>query len=200
MASSGRTSIPLEFAPYGSVFVVFRKRAAKPAKRIQHSSVLAKIEGPWTLRFDPKWGGPESIEFAELESWTKRPEEGVKYYAGTATYRKSFTFTGKPGQRILLDLGEVKEIAAVRLNGKQLDTVWTKPFRVDITTALIIGHNNLEIEVVNLWPNRLIRDGQLPPDKRLTTTNVKTYYQPQSSGHKLLESGLLGPVQLLAAD
>jgi hypothetical protein len=202
--TGGRTSVPLEFAPHESMFIVFRERMTagrrKPASNTQKLSTLAKIEGPWTVRFDPRWGGPESAEFVELESWTKRPEEGIKYYSGSATYSSSFKFSGKPGQVLFLDLGEVKEIAEVHLNGKKLGVAWTKPFRVEASGAVKVGENKLEIDVVNLWPNRLIRDGQLPLDKRLTTTNVKEYYEPQPGGHELLDSGLLGPVRLMVAE
>ena len=202
--TAGRTSIPLEFAPYGSTFVVFRKRIAarrkRPAADTSRLTLLDTVAGPWTVRFDPKWGGPESVEFTELESWTKRPEECIKYYSGTATYSNSFNFRGKAGEVLFLDLGEVKEIAEVRLNGKRLGVAWTKPFRVEATGAVVGGENKLEIDVVNLWPNRLIYDGQLSRDKRLTTTNVKKYYEPQTGGHKLLDSGLLGPVRLMAAN
>jgi hypothetical protein len=160
------------------------------------------ITGPWTVRFDPKWGGPETAEFKVLESWTARPEEGIKYYSGTGTYIKTFRYSAdslKPGQRVLLDLGEVKDIAEVRLNGRQLGVAWTKPFRVDMTNALKTGENKLQIAVTNQWPNRLIGDGKLPPGKRFTNTNVLDYYQPKRGGHQLLRSGLLGPVTITIA-
>jgi len=198
--TDGRTSIPLEFPQYGSIFVVFRKPSAPKRKPLPPKpSVLATIEGPWTVRFDPKWGGPKSVQFAQLESWTKRPEEDIKYYSGTATYTNSFNLSRKTGQIVLLDLGDAKEIAEVRLNGKKLGVAWTRPFCVEATSAVKTGENELEIDVVNLWPNRLIRDGQLPPENRLTTTNVKAYYDAKAS-HKLLDSGLLGPVRLVGTD
>lgn len=200
--SGGRTSIPMELAPYESVFVVFRKgtqAARRKAGLRRNLSELARVEGPWTVKFDPKWGGPESIRFPELISWTSRAEEGIKYYSGTATYLASFTFHGNPDQAEFLDLGEVKEIAEVRLNGKKLGVAWTKPFRVDAAGAVRAGENNLEIDVVNLWPNRLIRDGQRPAGERLTSTNIKAYAESRPEGYKLLDSGLLGPVRLIGS-
>jgi hypothetical protein len=197
-----RTSLSLELPPYGSIFVVFRKGAAVRRKPvIRKPSVLTTIAGPWMVQFDPKWGGPESpVQFAELESWTKRLEDGIKYYSGTATYVNSFTYSGRPGQVLLLDLGDVKEIAEVRLNGKKIGVAWTRPFRLEITNAVVTGENKLEIDVVNLWPNRLTGDGQLQPDKRVTTTNVKAYYNLKPASRKLLDSGLLGPVRLMTAE
>ena len=103
------------------------------------------------MSFDPKWGGPASVQFDSLEDWTRRPEPGVKYYSGTATYTKRFDLSAgaaKPGGRLFLDLGSVRELAAVRLNGKSLGTVWAPPFRVDISDAVKTAGNLLEIEVV----------------------------------------------------
>jgi hypothetical protein len=153
-----------------------------------------ELSGPWTVSFDPKWGGPEEAEFVQLVGWTKRPEEGIKYYSGTATYRKSFDLPAAlrgSRRRIALDLGEVKYVAQVRLNGMDLGALWTKPFRVEITNAVKPSGNLLEIDVVNLWPNRIIGDAALPPERRFTRTNIS-----YKKDDPLLESGLLGPVRL----
>lgn len=201
--TNGRTLLPLEFAPNGSLFIVFRK----PIPVDRHGSaqgnfpVMRKVKdiaGPWMVRFDTKWGGPASITFQELEDWTKRQEEGIKYYSGKATYLKEFDL--KPGivnssSRLFLDLGDVKNVAQVRLNGGDLGVVWTAPKSVDITDTVRQTGNKLEIDVVNLWPNRIIGDETLPPEKRYTRTNVK-YHKDDS----LSSSGLLGPVTLQAAD
>ncbi|MBZ5563217.1 MAG: discoidin domain-containing protein [Acidobacteriia bacterium] len=197
--AAGRTTLPLEFAPYGSLFVVFRMSVGKDVNDsalgnypLYHN--VQEFTGPWTVSFDPKWGGPESAGFNDLVSWTMRPEDGIKYYSGTATYRKPFDLPNVlrgPQTRVALDLGEVKYIARVRLNGKDLGVVWTKPFRVEITGAAKPTGNLLEVEVVNLWPNRLIGDAALPPDRRYAHTNVS-----YKKDDPLLESGLLGPVRL----
>jgi hypothetical protein len=195
----GRTVVPLALAPRESYFVVFRKKAAagdsKDAKNFPALKQVAEIAGPWQVSFDPKWGGPESIEFEKLEDWTRRPEEGIRFYSGTATYRRTFDLpeTSRGGNsRIFLDLGKVSNVAQVRLNGKDLGVVWTAPWRVEITGAVKPIGNRLEIDVVNLWPNRLIGDAGLPPERRLTKTNVTTYKKDSP----LLPSGLLGPVSV----
>ncbi len=100
-----------------------------------------------------------------------------------------------PKARIYLDLGEVRNVAEVRLNGKSLGVLWTKPFRVEITGAVKSGKNDLEIDIVNLWPNRLIGDAGQPHEKWFTTTNVRKF----TKDYKLLSSGLLGPVVLQSA-
>jgi hypothetical protein len=94
-----------------------------------------------------------------------------------------------------LDLGEVREIAEVWLNGKPLGVLWKKPFEVELSAAARAGSNDLEIAVTNLWPNRLIGDRQLPPEKRLTSTNITKF----TASSPLMPSGLLGPVGLRTA-
>ena len=202
--ADGRVRLPLRFEARQSFFVVFRRaqegRGAEsglpPGANFTSTRVVAALEGAWEVAFDPKWGGPPKEIFAQLEDWSKRSEPGIKFYSGTATYRKSFTLppTAIPGSQpaIYLDLGVVKNVARVRLNGLDLGGVWTAPWRVAITRAVKAGTNQLEIDVINLWPNRLIGDAGLTPEKRLTRTNVTGF----RSDMPLLPSGLLGPVTL----
>ncbi|MBK9138564.1 MAG: hypothetical protein IPM17_07365 [Verrucomicrobia bacterium] len=193
------TEVPLRFVPHQSFFVIFRRAAAdRPSagRNFTETGALGEIAGPWEVSFDPKWGGPERVIFACLEDWTHRPEEGLRYYSGAAVYRK--TFDRPPGEvvgrRVLLDLGAVKNLARVRLNGEDLGVVWCAPWRVDATRALRERDNQLEVTVANLWPNRLIRDAGLPEHQRLTWTT----WNPFGPDDPLLPSGLLGPVMLLS--
>ncbi|MBS0417808.1 MAG: hypothetical protein JSR66_08840 [Proteobacteria bacterium] len=219
-AENGRTRVPLHFAPNQSWFVVFRAQS-KPAgggagRNFPALRQLAPLSGPWTVRFDTRWGAPESIVFEQLDDWIHRPEPSIRYYSGTATYRKTFKLPRGSSRRVYLDLGEVKNLAQVRINGHEAGIVWTAPWRVEIGKFLRAGNNDLEIDVVNLWPNRLIGDGDLPPAQRRTKTNVRTYEHKLPEGFscwwdpeceerkktgapaKLLSSGLLGPVRLLS--
>ena len=205
----GRTTVPLQFEPCGSMFVVFRNQAHKSAGKVPNSvpdftdyKSAQEITGPWTVQFDPQWFYPVAgldaaqasgkVIFERLEDWTRRPEAPIKHFSGTATYRTAFNATIAPGSKVYLDLGSVKEIAVVRLNGKNLGTIWCHPWRVAITEAVRDGANALEIDVVNLWPNRLIGDAALPVEKRRTRSNVG----PNSP---VLPSGLLGPVTIQVA-
>ncbi|PTY00109.1 glycosyl hydrolase [Opitutus sp. ER46] len=195
-SAAGQAVIPLMFAPHQAFFVVFRHAKAAPttgAVLPLELPVAQEVSGPWRVQFDRAWGGPAEVEFAALTDWTQRPEEGIRFYSGLATYRKRLAFDRElaPGERLFLDLGVVKSIAQVRLNGVELGVVWTAPWRVEITAALRRGENELEIDVANLWPNRLIGDAQRPPEARLTRTNI-----PLDPKAKLLPSGLLGPVRL----
>jgi len=195
---NGRTVLPLRFDPFGSVFVVFRKptdETARSGKNWRDYKRVVKLVGSWTVGFEPKWGGPAQVVFDQLQDWTQRPEEGIKYYSGKAVYRKIFDFApviSNNQPRLWLDLGDVRELAEVHLNGKYLGVLWTKPFRVDMTDVIRTGSNHLEVTVVNLWPNRLIGDSFLPEEKRYTRTSMTKYTQKS----QLFPSGLLGPVSI----
>ncbi|MHC4109547.1 MAG: glycosyl hydrolase [Planctomycetota bacterium] len=198
--AGGRCTLPLEFAARGSLFVVFRKptRSLKGTSTANYARLIqvGEITGPWIVKFDPKWGGPESVVFEKLDDWTQRSEPGIKFYSGKATYHKTFELTEAAKgtkKRLYLDLKRIRNVAHVRLNGKDLGVVWTAPWRVDITQAVKPTGNKLKIDVVNLWPNRLIGDAALLSEKRLTKTNVTKF----KKNSQLLSSGLLGPVQLI---
>ncbi len=195
-AKDGRTTVPVRFEPAQSFFVVFRKPASeaeRSGRNFPAREKMMELAGPWEVSFDTKWGGPEKVAFQTLEDWSKRPEDGIRYYSGAATYRKTFDLPQAPSaQGLYLDLGVVKNLAQVRLNGRDLGVVWCAPWSVDVTGIVKAKDNHLEITVVNLWPNRLIGDQSLPAEKRLTWTT----WNPFEKDTPLLESGLLGPVTL----
>ncbi|MDB5147361.1 MAG: hypothetical protein JWQ57_1381 [Mucilaginibacter sp.] len=208
--ANGCTTLSLELDAFGSYFVVFRKPIAMDAKwqaerNFPNLAEVKKLEGSWDTAFDPQWGGPAKAQFPELISWTKRPEDGIKYYSGTATYTKTFDLTkdanGKihKTKRLFLDLGDVKDVAEVRLNGKKLGVIWCAPWRVEITGAVKPTGNILQVDVVNLWANRVVHDLSLPVDKRLTKTHEVFRFDMLNVNTPLLESGLLGPVKVYAA-
>lgn len=197
--NGGRTTIALRFEPHESYFIVFRKREDSFELTSRNHAVMKPVQeitGSWQVSFDSEWSAPEQAIFGQLEDWTKRPEEGIKFYSGRATYQKTFDVSGlklqTQNEKLFLDLGVVKNVAHVRLNGRDLGVIWCAPWRVDVTNALKQGANELEITVANLWINRLIGDAALPPEKRRTWTSMNPY-KPESA---LVESGLLGPVFL----
>ncbi|MCX7048937.1 MAG: glycosyl hydrolase [Candidatus Sumerlaeota bacterium] len=166
---------------------------ATSAHEVASAPAPIAIAGPWEVTFDPKNGGPEKpVTFAQLEDWSKRSEEAIKYYSGAATYRKTFDLSDAP-QSLWLDLGDVRAIARVRLNGRELSAAWKQPYRFDIAGAVRSEANTLEIEVVNTWLNRLLGDDQAGAVKRWTSATTKTWKGP------LAPSGLLGPVTLQRA-
>jgi hypothetical protein len=158
---------------------------------------LATLGGPWKLDFAPGGGAPASITLPGLSSWSASPVDGVKYYSGSATYRRELKADAawlRKNARLLLDLGDVQVMAQVKLNGKPLPLLWKPPYVADVTGLLKPGANALEITVTNLWPNRLIGDAQPGITQPITFSTFKPY---QADG-KLMPSGLLGPVRLLS--
>jgi len=182
-----------------------------------------EIKGPWELKFTPGWGAPEKVTLDNLISWSDHSDNGVKYFSGSAIYRKEFDFAPALKSEIpthksidYLDLGKVAVMAEVKLNGKDLGILWKPPYRVDITDAIQTGANTLEIKVVNLWVNRMIGDELLPEDsernndgtpkkwpdwlqegKRSPTGRFTfTTWRLWKKTDPLQESGLLGPVTI----
>ena len=195
--ANGRTSIPLHLGPWGSVFVVFRGHATRsswlaPAKVKKH---LATIHGPWKVTFPPNWGAPPSITLNKLASWSDNSNSGVKYFSGIGTYTKTIQAPAswfQHGAHIWINLGKVKNLAEVTVNGKPLGVVWHTPYKVDATSALHPGSNTLTIKVADAWVNRLIGDQQPNAAKKYTFSD----YHPYTAKSPLLPSGLLGPVTI----
>jgi hypothetical protein len=220
--NNGIATIPLQFDASQSFFIVFTNTVATSAKKTKNfptQKAIATIDRLWTVRFDTIWGGPGKVIFDQLVDWISRPENGIKYYSGIATYSRSFDFQFpakiNKDQKFYLDLGKVKNIARVRLNGHDLGVLWTAPWKVDITGIIHKESNKLEIEVANLWPNRLIGDQQFPDDgiedkkwpewllegkPRPSGRFTFTTYNPYKNDSPLLESGLLGPVKIIQSE
>ncbi len=237
---NGRTVIPVEFDPAGSMFVMFRRPSSgvdqvvevsggkqaggsklrlkvTPAgleklagengqwnlktKSGKNITVTASdipapvgIEGEWELSFPLLTGVNKRLNMG-LGSWTDQDDEDIKYFSGTATYAKRISLTEQQlagGRKLYLDLGEVKNLAEVRINGKNLGVAWKPPYKVDITSVAVAGENRIEIEVTNTWHNRLAKDAELPEAERQTWVNGGSV----RAGSALVPGGLLGPVTL----
>ena len=235
---NGRTVVRVPFDVCGSKFVVFRPAGAAkgvaPAERPRTVVSTTTVEGPWEVAFPAGFapnalakGADEKVTFWRLVSWSERPEKGVRYFSGRATYRKRVKAPAlAKGARLVLALGEVRELAEVAVNGRRFDALWHPPYELDITSALRPGEDTLELEVTvaNLWANRLIGDDRLhEPDcewkpsvnSGVTEYGIKEIPQWVKEGRKsptgrvtfttwkhwgkddaLLPSGLLGPVRL----
>lgn len=194
------TAVPLTLEPYESVFVVFRKKAA-PASTSELSAnfpeaaEVIQLTGPWTVTFDAAQGGPaEPVQFDTLYDWTTSSDGLIRYYSGTAVYTLHFELDQLPAEdHLFLDLGRVTAMARVTLNGKPAGGIWTAPYRCDITRLVKQGTNEVTIEVVNTWVNRLIGDQNLPENERTTWCTVNRY----KATDPLQPSGLMGPVSVL---
>lgn len=223
IARNNSIELKVKLDAYGSCFIIFyhtEKRGIRKNIRSNNypdQKPLMQIKGPWNVSFDPAWGGPEKMVFDSLEDWCRRSEEGIRYYSGKAIYSIDFELTDgsfKRNTEYYLDLGKVRNIARVKLNNKELGIVWTAPWQVNISDVLKNKNNHLEIEVANLWINRLIGDETKPWDGvengkwpdwllndtprasgRYTFTTLRFYKKDDP----LVESGLIGPVQILSS-
>ena len=196
--AEGRTTVPLHLEPWGTVFVTFRKTTNASSRNLPTTvdSTLAIVEGPWEVSFQADRGAPPKITLETLTSWSDNADEGVKYFSGTGTYTKTLQAASDwfgPSNHLFLDLGDVKNLAEVSINGKSLGILWKPPYRVDITSALKAGSNNLKISVIDPWVNRIIGDRQPNVTTTYSFTSPK-YYKADS---KLVPSGLLGPVKII---
>jgi hypothetical protein len=197
---NGRTTIPLRLEPWGTVFVVFAKTTSATSRTVPTAkeTTLSAVNGSWTVSFEPGRGAPASATMEKLSDLSLSADPGVKYFSGIATYtntvQASPDWFGK-GAHLLLDLGAVRFLATVSVNGKDVGEVWHAPYRIDVTSALKPGANQIEVRVVNTWVNRLIGDVQ-PGATKITFTDVKPYKE----NSPLQSSGLLGPVTLIRAE
>ena len=201
MEREGRTSISVCLEPFESGFVLFRKHMRKTVTRglnFPELKTIITLSEPWQVSFDPKWGGPKSVAFLKLDDWSKHTDPGIRYYSGKATYTTTFNVIADVQRdQCFLSLGLVKNLASVKLNGRDLGVVWCDPWRVALPESILKQRNNkLEIIVANLWINRLIGDSDLPQENRLTWIPGNPFH-PDSP---LQQSGLLGPVALQTAN
>ncbi len=195
--SQERSSVALSLPPFGSTFVVFSRLASRPRHEVAQPPRIEIIrpQGGWSLRFQPDRGAPTtSMQLQELKSWTDSSDPGVRFFSGTATYTATITApTSIKNHAVYLRFTEVREIARVRVNGRDAGTVWALPYTVRVDTLLRPGQNLLEIETTNLWPNRVIGDLQPGNAQRYTHTNITKY----TADSALLRSGLIGQVEWL---
>ena len=197
--ANGRSGISLQLAPYQSYFVVYTddKNDLPDLGSTNNNGTL--INGPWTVSFPENWGAPASIKLADLISWTDHNDTGVRHFSGTASYRNRFAVEEVVAD-ITLDLGEVRDVAEVIINGKSAGILWTEPFRLNIGDFVRTGENLLEVKITNMWVNRLTGDLDLPPVQRFCKTNrpaegrfISEYGDEK---YRVQTSGLIGPVIL----
>lgn len=208
------TALSVSLPEYGSAFVFFTKTPFDGTEESRPETAGESIEltDPWRVRFDPAWGGPSETIFEELTLWNEHPDPNIRYYSGSADYETTFTLTADDldNRNLALDIGRAAVIARIEINGSDAGVLWTFPWRMalgkgPVRELLREGENRLIIRVTNTWSNRLIRDAQLPPEERVTRTNVQLYpagtkfnpWQGYAADEPLRESGLIGPVRIL---
>ena len=193
---NGRTELNLNFNPWDAFFIVFEGAATQQIVQVPtwKSVASTNINGPWHIHFQKDRGAPETpVNFEQLISFTYSTDNGIKYFSGTATYINTFEISSLDNkEKVLLDLGDVKNLAEVYINGKNAGIIWKQPYQTDISSYLKVGKNTLEIKVVNSWVNRLVGDMQ-PGAKKIGFITIPLF----KADTPLEPAGLLGPVQLL---
>ncbi|MGQ8338227.1 glycosyl hydrolase [Sunxiuqinia sp. A32] len=195
------TAVPLKLAPYESVFVVFRRQTKQASEsgveaNYPKPSIIAELKGPWTVQFDALQRGPEEpVVFETLQDWTASADDRIKYYSGTAVYTGKFNMDQIADEKqVIIDLGKFTAMAKVAVNGTYAGGLWTAPYQLNVTKLVNAGENELTIEVVNTWVNRLIGDQKIPENQRQTWCPVNPY----KADSQLQPSGLFGPVSILS--
>lgn len=193
----GRTLVDEALEPNQSTFIVFRKRAKSHfANTFYAANVVPMIiRDGWQVKFDAALGGPaKEIAFPNLNSWSLSADSSIRFYSGTASYYNHFTVDkSNPGSPYFLELDSIFDIATIRINGIDCGTLWTRPYRCDISKAVKPGKNEIQIEVTNTWHNRLIGDNSLPIGKRITWTNAPFRLKDKP----LLPAGLIGEIRII---
>ena len=193
-----RTEVPMEMTGYGSLFVVFtnqqnEKTRSALKENFPEFQTLKTLDKDWIVDFSNKDMGPEgTITLDNLADWTTFKDDQVKYYSGSAVYATTFSMDEIPEGDLFINLGDVGVMAEVRINGQEIGGTWMSPFRLNTGDFLKAGENQLEVEVVNVWRNRLIGDKMLPKEERYTWLLVDDI----KPGDELQASGLIGPVSI----
>jgi hypothetical protein len=193
---NGQTVIPMALRPHQSGYIVFREPTASARESVaaQVAKPVLALDGPWTVTFQPGRGVPSGTRMMAAGDWSKDADSRIRYFSGTASYRRNLTVISSwlaDSQRLILDMGDVGELAEVLVNGKSAGIAWRAPYRLDVTAFIKPGENALEIRVANLWVNRLIGDAQ-PGAEKIGFTTAPTYM----ANAPLRPSGLLGNVRL----
>ncbi|WP_440132829.1 glycosyl hydrolase [Chitinophaga sancti] len=180
-----RTELSLSLPPNGSMFVLFTNKPLHNVHKQTNDAPFKTLDNPWKVSFTPN----DTVLFEKLTDWSQHASGKIRYFSGTAHYIQNFRIDNPPAA-ILLDLGNVANIAAVKVNDTDCGITWTPPYRVDISKAVHPGLNKIDIAVTNTWANRIIGDRTQPK----TTYSIVADKQ---AGDHLLPAGLLGPVKLL---
>lgn len=192
----GYTSIPLQLAPMESAFIVFEYPITTSDVKIDLPSTNRSydIKSSWDVTLTSMLGELHNIRLDSIIDLSKHPDDEVKYFSGTANYVTYVELPHKKSDhRYILDIGDVREMARIKINNQYIGGIWTAPYTIDITDSIKKGKNKIEIDVVNTWVNRLIGDSRLAKDIRKTSL----FYRTLTPESQLQPSGLLNNVRIL---
>lgn len=201
--SEARTTVPIKMEALQSWFVVFydskeEGKTIKQSANFPELKIVQTLENPWQVDFQNKKIGPTgTVDFPVLTDWIKNSDDKIKYYSGTATYKSTFNYnSNNKNAKAFIDLGAVGVMASVKINGIEIGTTWISPYKLEASKAIKNGKNTIEVEVVNVWRNRITGDKTLPEKDKTTWLLVDKI----TSEEALISSGLLGPVTIKSAE
>lgn len=190
------TVVPMKLDKNECVFVVFREKGEPSATTLEanYPAPLRTQEatGEWNVTFESAFKTPSPVRMATLDNLSDNANDSIRYFSGTATYTTSINLdrAGR-GEHTFMAFDNVGTMAKVYINGKYAGGVWTAPYRLDVTDFVKDGRNDVKVEVVNTWVNRIVGDMNLPESERETYLfvnhlNAKTPLPP---------SGIIGKVK-----
>lgn len=174
----GRTSIELCLEARQSIFVILHNKEQKENDLFFNKAIESidtiKLEQPWRVKFNEKMGGPkEKIEMKRLMDWTSHTDRRIKYYSGTANYYYELEKEEVDDleQQYYLKLKLLNGTAHVKINNRDVGTLWCSPWEIDLTSAIKTTEEKkimLEVEVTNSLINRMIGDLNFKEKERIT--------------------------------
>jgi hypothetical protein len=196
-----RTCLPLRLDARESIFIVLKEAAGQTTedkgKNWSDYREIIPLDSAWTVQFDPKERGPEqAVLFEKLLEWNKHPDNRIRYYSGTAVYSKIFNWNLKNNSEIFIELENIYNIASVKINGSDCGTVWTRPYRLNISGALKQGCNTVEITVSNTWANRIAGDEDFDAEQN-EPNKIWTNARYRLPDKQLVPSGLSGYIRIV---
>ncbi|RZM05861.1 MAG: hypothetical protein EOO88_54265 [Pedobacter sp.] len=196
-SKNGRQAISLFLHASGSAILVCKDDNAMltVSESATKRTFIPLIDNDsWTVAFDTSYGGPSLKQsMRSFRSWTESANDSIKYYSGPVRYLKEFTVSSSGFSNAIVEFDSIYNVATVLVNGMNCGTVWTPPYRLDMTKALKVGKNRIEVIVSNTWANRLNYDQSLPVEQRVTNTNAGI----RLKGKPLLLAGLVGKATII---
>ena len=187
--------VELDLEAFGSALIVFDPEGGAAAATAKQPGTLKQMEpigaGGWKLAATGLVPSGKTAEIhrelPELIDWSLDGE--LRGFSGRGVYTTTFSMAADAGRRLILDLGIVREVAEVTVNGKHAATLLLRPYQVDITGLVRPGENALEVAVTNTLYNAM------------TLREVRAFHPgPVENPSGLMSSGLIGPVRVKVMD
>lgn len=190
------TVVPMRLDKNECVFVVFRKKGEPEATTLEANYPAPlrtqEVKGEWNVAFESAFKTPAPVRMTELDNLSTNANDSIRYFSGTATYTTTVNLdrAGRD-EHMFMAFDNVGTMAKVYINGKYAGGVWTTPYKLDVTDFVKDGRNDVRVEVVNTWVNRIVGDMNLPENQR----DIYLYVNHLNAKTPLPPSGIIGKVK-----